>query len=108
MVTEADLQCPYCLLKFFTLDDRDLHRLKKCGPKQRVSLLSLRAQSPTNVLACVHSWHFMRTETTSKFIYSFVLLLYKVNLRAGVIGITSHMQLLFYVCGVSLLVTRVA
>lgn len=31
-----DLACPYCLTKFLTSDDRDFHRLKKCGPKRRV------------------------------------------------------------------------
>jgi len=35
-LTEDDLSCPYCLTKFLSLEDRDNHRMKKCGPKQRV------------------------------------------------------------------------
>lgn len=35
--SDDELSCPFCLTRFLTADDRDFHRLKKCGPKQRVS-----------------------------------------------------------------------
>ncbi|XP_067931259.1 uncharacterized protein [Watersipora subatra] len=62
-VTEADLQCPYCLLKFFTLDDRDMHRLKKCGPKQRyevkrTAVRSLQKHLLCNVSGCTRALYF--------------------------------------------------
>ena len=53
VVTESDLQCPYCLLKFFTQDDRDSHRRKKCGPKQRVSALLYVCKLATQSLRAV-------------------------------------------------------
>ena len=39
--SDDELTCPFCLTRFLTADDRDFHRMKKCGPKQRVSTMTV-------------------------------------------------------------------